>query len=358
MKCEFCGNPLSDAQYLLLKNVVYKSCPGCSVENNQHVHYLCPEAFGTTPKRITSNNPMGLQSHCAKCRSGKKGPHEDAFLCSNVKATEGHIIREIRFLPMSKSVVPDIEQFITITMPNRGGTYYYKSKMNCPSNTLVLFQYDAKIVGYAVYSDLVELSNPLTIDGEEYSGYYQFEPNTITFLHKPITKEDIISIDPTFKAFGQSAQKRPLGLLPAIFTLIKKGGKVTTPSFEIPLPEELEQEMSGTIVEGAKKQIVVNAYERSSHARIACINHYRKKNDGRLRCEICGFDFGKVYGDEFEEKIHIHHLVEVSSIGSEYEVNPIKDLIPICPNCHMIAHGKKPAYTPEEIKEMLKKHSL
>lgn len=27
--CNFCGNPLSDVQYLLVKDVVYKSCPNC-----------------------------------------------------------------------------------------------------------------------------------------------------------------------------------------------------------------------------------------------------------------------------------------------------------------------------------------
>ena len=56
-------------------------------------------------------------------------------------------------------------------------------------------------------------------------------------------------------------------------------------------------------------------------------------------------------------KIHIHHLVEIHTIGEEYEVDATKDLIPICPNCHMIAHSKKPAYTPEEIKEMLSNES-
>ena len=38
--CDFCGNPLSDAQYLLVKDVVYKSCPNCSVDSKQHIHYV------------------------------------------------------------------------------------------------------------------------------------------------------------------------------------------------------------------------------------------------------------------------------------------------------------------------------
>ena len=81
----------------------------------------------------------------------------------------------------------------------------------------------------------------------------------------------------------------------------------------------------------------------------------KKKNNGILKCEICGFDFAAVYGLEFSEKIHIHHLVEIATIGEEYEVDAVKDLLPVCPNCHMIAHSRKPAYSPEEIKSMINK---
>ena len=360
--CDFCGNPISDAQYLLVKDVVYKSCPGCSVDSNQHIHYFCPEAFGTTPKRVTSNNPMGLQSHCSRCRSSKKGPHDNAFPCSMVKASEGFIISEIRFLQMGHAVFAtyeEVKNFILNTMPGRGGTYYYmKTKMDCPENTFVLFQYGGELIGYAVLVNTVELDEPLIFaDGNEYNGYYQFAPNSITLLNNPITKDEFASIDSNFKAFSQSPQKKVVGLLPAIFGIINsKDGYVKSSPFNASLPEEIEEQDVGNLIEGAKKQVMVNAYERNPHARIACINHYRKKNNGRLKCEICGFDFGKVYGDAFIEKIHIHHLVEISSIGTEYEVNATQDLIPICPNCHMIAHSKKPAYTPDEIKDMIRRN--
>ena len=356
--CEFCGNPLSDAQYLLVKDVVYKSCPNCSVDSTQHIHYLCPDAFGTTEKRITSNNPMGLQSHCAKCRSNKIGPHENAFACSQIAASKGHIISEIRFLPMSKAIFPsyeDAKKFIVETMPNRGDTYYYMNqKMNCPPNTFMLFQYDGELIGYAVYEYSVELESPEMIEGEKYYGYYQFAPDSISLINTPITKEAFTNIDPTFKSFNQSPQKKVVGLLPAIFEIIKGKGGLTKPSINsTSLPEEFDEKDIGSLFEGAKKQVTVNAYERNPRAKNACINYYRKKNKGILKCEICGFNFGVKYGDVFANKIHIHHLVELSSIGSEYEIDPTKDLIPICPNCHLIAHSKKPPYTPAEIKDMI-----
>ena len=106
--------------------------------------------------------------------------------------------------------------------------------------------------------------------------------------------------------------------------------------------------------EGSKKIVLVNAYERNPDARKACINFYKRKNHGIIKCEICGFNFGEIYGQEFSDKIEIHHLKEISSIGEIYEVDAEKDLIPICPNCHMIAHSRKPAYTPDEIRNMIK----
>jgi 5-methylcytosine-specific restriction protein A len=48
-------------------------------------------------------------------------------------------------------------------------------------------------------------------------------------------------------------------------------------------------------------------------------------------------------------------LVEISSIGKKYEIDPLKDLVPVCPNCHHIIHRKKPAYSISEIKVMLGK---
>ena len=43
------------------------------------------------------------------------------------------------------------------------------------------------------------------------------------------------------------------------------------------------------LFEGSKKQITVNAYERSLQARQNCIAHYGTK------CVICSFDFKKIY---------------------------------------------------------------
>lgn len=113
-------------------------------------------------------------------------------------------------------------------------------------------------------------------------------------------------------------------------------------------PEEIDVNSYNELYEGAKKQIYVNSYERNSLARDQCIKHYEAK------CIICGFDFEKIYGEIGKGVIHVHHLKPLAEIGKEYQIDPINDLRPVCPNCHLIIHRKNPPYSIDEIITMLK----
>ncbi|WP_088291233.1 DUF3427 domain-containing protein [Bacillus mycoides] len=99
--------------------------------------------------------------------------------------------------------------------------------------------------------------------------------------------------------------------------------------------------------EGSTKTISVNVYERNSIARRKCIEYYG------VSCVVCGFNFEERYGQMGKDFIHVHHLKELSQIGEEYEINPIEDLRPVCPNCHSMLHKRKPAYSIEELKNLL-----
>jgi len=100
--------------------------------------------------------------------------------------------------------------------------------------------------------------------------------------------------------------------------------------------------------EGAVRQIVINKYERNPLARRICVNHY-----GAF-CQACGFDFFKTYCELGKDFIHVHHIVPLSKINKEYILNPIDDLIPVCPNCHSMIHRNKTALSIEELKKILK----
>lgn len=52
----------------------HKSCPLCSTTHGlKHVFRRYPEDFGTTERRVTTNNPDGAQSYCIDCRGLDKG---------------------------------------------------------------------------------------------------------------------------------------------------------------------------------------------------------------------------------------------------------------------------------------------
>jgi predicted HNH restriction endonuclease len=68
---------------------------------------------------------------------------------------------------------------------------------------------------------------------------------------------------------------------------------------------------------------------------------------------VCGFNFGAAYGGSAEGYIHVHHLKPLASIGEEYVIDPIKDLRPVCANCHAVIHLRQPPYSIEEVNVML-----
>ncbi|MEZ4908741.1 MAG: HNH endonuclease [Saprospiraceae bacterium] len=113
------------------------------------------------------------------------------------------------------------------------------------------------------------------------------------------------------------------------------------------LTEEFE-EFNTKHIEGKVSKVFVNRYERDSAARIKCINHFG------TACQVCEFNFEDKFGEIGKDFIHVHHLKEISSIAEEYEVNPIEDLIPVCPNCHAMLHKRKPAFKIEELKRIMK----
>lgn len=101
------------------------------------------------------------------------------------------------------------------------------------------------------------------------------------------------------------------------------------------------------LMEGALHRVVSSQYERNPAARLACIAHY-----GAI-CFVCGFSFEAAYGELGRGFIHVHHLVPVSSIGKEYQVNPIEDIRPVCPNCHAMLHRKDPPLSLEELQALV-----
>jgi len=74
----------------------------------------------------------------------------------------------------------------------------------------------------------------------------------------------------------------------------------------------------------------------------------RKRLD-EFRCQSCGFKLR--INENFI--IECHHKIPFT--GGKKRVTNIEDLVCLCPTCHRIVHIRKPPYSVEEIKSILKK---
>lgn len=101
-------------------------------------------------------------------------------------------------------------------------------------------------------------------------------------------------------------------------------------------------------VEGKSYIVETTRYERNPLNRQLCI---ALKGSS---CSICGFNFSVTYGDIGNGYIEVHHVEPLSMLDTEQITDPIKDLIPVCPNCHSMLHIKSPPFLPDELRDMLK----
>jgi predicted HNH restriction endonuclease len=118
---------------------------------------------------------------------------------------------------------------------------------------------------------------------------------------------------------------------------------IAEPEPSIQSPEQLTR---GEYREGAVRQVLVNAYERDRSARQACITHYG------LACVACGLRFEERYGALGAGFIHVHHVVPLSELGPDYKLDPVRDLRPVCPNCHAMLHRQRPPFSIETLRDI------
>lgn len=126
-----------------------------------------------------------------------------------------------------------------------------------------------------------------------------------------------------------------------------------------------DEVVSGSVARPLAEEIAaseMNAFEGA----LLMSNHLIRERDPRLRreklkqvaragtrpcCEVCGFDFGRVYGQLGEGYIEVHHRLPLHASGPR--VTKLSDLALLCSNCHRMIHRSKEWLTPEELRERL-----
>jgi predicted HNH restriction endonuclease len=101
--------------------------------------------------------------------------------------------------------------------------------------------------------------------------------------------------------------------------------------------------------EGQRVAVYVERIERDNAARAKCIQYH-----GTI-CKACSFDFGLAYGELGMGYIHVHHCTtQLSETSGVHNIDPIRDLIPLCPNCHAMVHARTPMLTIEALQLVLR----
>jgi 5-methylcytosine-specific restriction enzyme A len=99
--------------------------------------------------------------------------------------------------------------------------------------------------------------------------------------------------------------------------------------------------------EGAVSKVLVNRYERDPRNRREAIAIHGKS------CLACNFNFQEKYGELGDEYIVVHHTVPVSQMGNDYVVDPAKDLVTLCANCHAMVHRHDPPISVSDLRKIL-----
>ena len=105
--------------------------------------------------------------------------------------------------------------------------------------------------------------------------------------------------------------------------------------------------------EGQKRIRQHVSYERSPRNRARAIEIH-----GAI-CTVCGFDFNEFYGaDLARDYVEVHHTLPVSEVNGGV-VNPETDLVPVCSNCHSMAHRERSRIVPiDELRALVRNQRL
>ena len=90
-----------------------------------------------------------------------------------------------------------------------------------------------------------------------------------------------------------------------------------------------------TVREGRRELVYTTRYERSPILRKRAIQIHG------TTCMACEFNFRDFYGERGKDYIEVHHLIPLSTLDDEFEINPVTDMAVVCSNCHRMIHRER-----------------
>ncbi len=119
-------------------------------------------------------------------------------------------------------------------------------------------------------------------------------------------------------------------------------------------PDEVD-ETGASAIEG--RLLVRRALARERDPKLRALKIKQVQRHGiPLRCEVCDFDFARIYGELGEGYIEVHHVIPLHASGTRE--TRLEDLACLCANCHRMCHRSRPGEswrTPTALREQIQK---
>lgn len=118
----------------------------------------------------------------------------------------------------------------------------------------------------------------------------------------------------------------------------------SSPAPKPAIPRSTEQEEGKHV---KREHIVIS---RNREARRLCIQHYG------CVCAACEVSMSSTYGELGEGFIEVHHRKPIHLFDESHIVDPVDDLIPLCPNCHSMIHKLKDVGDLDTLKKIIQEN--
>lgn len=199
-----------------------------------------------------------------------------------------------------------------------------------------------------VFRDLQSIEKPNALQTKNGVTSYRVKvpANKATLL--PVERRELIIPRAVKGGIGQSNvwfadKEESQEIVDQVLELIETGGTSYLPDVD----------QSKSIIEGNPRLVAHLRRERN-----AAIVKQKKstvlKATGKLCCEICGFDFKKIYGDIGDGFCEVHHIHPLHKSDGNVKTE-LKDLAIICSNCHRIIHRVDPMPSIEKFAKQLRR---
>jgi hypothetical protein len=137
-------------------------------------------------------------------------------------------------------------------------------------------------------------------------------------------------------------------------TANQKGSSLRSLRAQLPVGEVAQETDESAFPEGAE---LFRQHRRLERDRTLTRRAKAKRlqDTGKLECEICSFDFARIWGEIGAGFIEAHHKTPVHELDGIARTK-ISDLALVCSNCHRMLHRFRPQLDVDEMRAVLAAH--